>query len=65
MKQSNLQVPVCLGIKDGVILRFAQLGQPQQMAVCLVEQDGRSSVLSLSLSLAKERERRDEGNKVV
>ena len=24
--------------------------QPQQMAVCLVEQDGRSSVLSLSLS---------------
>ena len=34
-------------MKDGVILRFAQLareGQPQQMAVCLVEQDDRSSV---------------------
>ena len=37
-----------LSIKDGVIFRFAQLaqeGQPQQMAVCLVKQDDRSSVV--------------------
>ena len=46
--QSNLQVPLYLSIKDGVVLRFAQLaqeGQPQQNAVCLGEQDGRSSAL--------------------
>jgi len=36
-----------LGIKDGIMLRFAQLaweGQSQQMAVCLGEQDSSSSV---------------------
>ena len=46
-EESNLRVPVYLSIKDDIILIFAQLaqeGQSQQMAVCLGEQDGRSSV---------------------
>jgi len=71
-----------LGIKDGIILRFAQLareGQSQQMAVCLGEQDGSSSVegqpqqmavclveqdgRSSVLSLSKDREREKRGGK--